>query len=220
MNLLHCLAVSFLCGVIKFEQVCGKDYYKTLGVSKKASEKEIKKAFRALALQYHPDKSSEPDALDKFREIAEAYEVLGDTDKRRQYDHHGHTNFSESTGYKPGDYDDIFKDFDDLFKDMGASHNNQQHFKHHFGAHKFHHDEATGGGANFGQDIKFEELFDSPFLNFHDFEDISDFHVHSNGNKRKTGTKKRRKGRASGHQSCRTVTQQVGNTVTTYTQCS
>jgi len=219
MNLFHCMAVSFLCGVIEFEHVFAKDYYKTLGLTKKSSNKDIKKAFRALALKYHPDKSSEPDALDKFREIAEAYEVLGDPDKRRQYDHHGHTNFSESTGYKPGDYDDIFKDFDDLFKDMGANHNNQQHFKHHFGAHKFHHDQATGGGdSSFGQDIKFEELFDSPFLNFHDFEDMGDFQVNPTGNKRKT--KNRRKARAGGHQSCRTVTQQVGNTVTTYTQCS
>ena len=62
--------------------------------SKKVSEKEIKKAFRSLALKYHPDKSSDPDALDKFREIAEAYEVLSDPDKRRQYDQIGHTNFS------------------------------------------------------------------------------------------------------------------------------
>ena len=189
--------------------------YFITGVPKKATEKEIKKAFRGLALKYHPDKSSEPDAVDKFREIAEAYEVLSDQEKRRQYDHVGHSNFSESTGYKPGHYDDIFKDFEDLFRDMPQ--HNSQHFKQHFGAHKFHHDKASGGDFQFGQDIKFEELFDSPFLNFHDFEDISDFHVNPTGHKRRT--KNRRKA-SSGSQSCRTVTQRVGNTVTTYTQCS
>jgi DnaJ family protein B protein 9 len=218
MNIFQCLAVSFLCGVMEFEQVFAKDYYKTLGVTKKATEKEIKKAFRALALVYHPDKSSEPDALDKFREIAEAYEVLSDPDKRRQYDQIGHSKFSESSDYKPGDYDDIFKDFDDLFKDMGHG-NHNQHFKHHFGAHKFHHDQATGAGDfQFGQDIKFEELFDSPFLNFHDFEDMGDFQVNPTGHKRRT--KNRKRAATAGHQSCRTVTQKVGNTVTTYTQCS
>ena len=78
-------------------------------------------------------------------------------------------------------------------------------------------EEEAGGDFQFGQDIKFEELFDSPFLNFHDFEDISDFHVNPTGHKRRT--KNRRKA-SKGSQSCRTVTQQVGNTVTTYTQCS
>ena len=95
---------------------------------------------------------------------------------------------------------------------MGSHHG--AHFKHHFGAHKFHHENS---GGNFEQDIKFEELFDSPFLNFHDFEDIGDFRVHPKGSKRRTKNKRRA---ASGQQSCRTVTQQVGNTVTTFTQCS
>ena len=67
-----------------------KDYYKSLGVEKKASNKEIKKAFRKLALKYHPDKNPDKDTSKKFQEIAEAYEILGDEDKRRQYDSMGH----------------------------------------------------------------------------------------------------------------------------------
>lgn len=66
-----------------------QDYYKTLGVSKTANEQEIKKAFRKLAREYHPDVNKAPDAEAKFKEINEAYEVLGDKDKRAQYDRFG-----------------------------------------------------------------------------------------------------------------------------------
>jgi len=63
-----------------------KDYYKTLGVEKDASQDDIKKAYRKLARKYHPDVSDEPDAEARFKEIGEAYEVLGDPEKRREYD--------------------------------------------------------------------------------------------------------------------------------------
>ena len=56
----------------------GKDFYKILGVSRDATDSELKKAYRKLALKYHPDKNKEPGAEDKFKEIAEAYEVLSD----------------------------------------------------------------------------------------------------------------------------------------------
>ena len=63
-----------------------KDHYRTLGLAKGASSKDIRKAFRKLALQYHPDKNPQEKTLDNFREVAEAYGVLGDKEKRRVYD--------------------------------------------------------------------------------------------------------------------------------------
>ncbi len=67
----------------------GKDYYKILGISKDAKEDEIKKAYRKMALKYHPDKNKSPGAEEKFKEIAEAYDVLSDPKKREIYDVHG-----------------------------------------------------------------------------------------------------------------------------------
>jgi len=72
-----------------------KSYYDILGVSKDADEKEIKSAFRKLAKQYHPDINKEPGAEAKFKEIGEAYAVLGDEEKRRQYDQFGHEAFTQ-----------------------------------------------------------------------------------------------------------------------------
>ena len=67
----------------------GKDFYAILGVEKNASEDDIKKAYRRMALRFHPDKNKEPDAEEKFKEIAEAYEVLSDPDKRAAFDRYG-----------------------------------------------------------------------------------------------------------------------------------
>lgn len=67
----------------------GKDYYKILGIAKGASDEEIKKAYRKLALKYHPDKNKDPSAEERFKEVAEAYEVLSDKKKRDIYDAHG-----------------------------------------------------------------------------------------------------------------------------------
>ena len=67
----------------------GKDYYKILGLSRGASEEDIKKAYRKMALKYHPDKNKTAGAEEKFKEIAEAYEVLSDPKKRGVYDQYG-----------------------------------------------------------------------------------------------------------------------------------
>ncbi len=84
-----------------------KDYYKVLGVDKKANEKEIKQAFRRLARQYHPDVNpDDPQAEERFKEINEAYEVLSDQEKRQKYDQLGADwQRWQQTGGRPGDFD-------------------------------------------------------------------------------------------------------------------
>lgn len=75
-----------------------RDYYEVLGVSKNATDEEIKRAFRKLAKQYHPDVNKEEGAAEKFKEIGEAYSVLSDETKRRQYDQFGHAAFDQNGG--------------------------------------------------------------------------------------------------------------------------
>lgn len=67
----------------------GKDYYKILGIAKGASEEDVRKAYRKMALKFHPDKNKNAGAEEKFKEIAEAYEVLSDKKKRDVYDRYG-----------------------------------------------------------------------------------------------------------------------------------
>ena len=71
-----------------------KDYYDVLGVSKDASEKDIKTAYRKLAMKHHPDRSDDPGAEEMFKELSEAYAVLSDPDKRQKYDQFGHAGIN------------------------------------------------------------------------------------------------------------------------------
>ncbi|MEX0986472.1 MAG: molecular chaperone DnaJ [Bacteroidales bacterium] len=99
-----------------------KDYYEILEVSKSASQDEIKKAYRKQALKYHPDKNpGDSTAEDKFKEAAEAYEVLRDEEKRSKYDRYGHAAFDGAGGFGGGGMtmDDIFSQFGDIFSGFG-----------------------------------------------------------------------------------------------------
>jgi len=78
-----------------------RDYYEVLGLGKSASEAEIKSAYRKLALKYHPDRNKEAGATEKFKEISTAYEVLGNSEKRKMYDQFGHAGVSGAAGGGP-----------------------------------------------------------------------------------------------------------------------
>ena len=106
-----------------------RDYYEVLGVDKTADEKEIKKAYRKLAMKYHPDVSEEEGSEEKFKELSEAYAVLSDDEKRQRYDQFGHAGMDGYTAedfYQNVNFDDIFQGFDignifDLFGFGGGS---------------------------------------------------------------------------------------------------
>ena len=92
-----------------------RDYYEVLGVGKTANEDEIKQAYRKLALKFHPDRNKDnPEAVEKFKEGTEAYEILRDPKKRAAYDRYGHEGVSGVEGFGRGAY----ADFSDIFSDL------------------------------------------------------------------------------------------------------
>ena len=96
-----------------------RDYYEVLGVSKTATDEEIKKAYRKLAKKYHPDMNpGDKDAEKKFKEASEAYAVLSDKEKRSQYDQFGHAAFDGTGGFGAGGFDFTGADFSDIFGDL------------------------------------------------------------------------------------------------------
>lgn len=144
----------------------GKDYYKTLGISKSASPDEIKKIYRKLALKYHPDQNEgDKTAEAKFKEISEAYAVLSDAEKRKQYDTFGSEGFQRRFSQE-----DIFRDFDfgSIFKEFGASGGGrgQNIFSQifggttqtHFRGGRSHYHSSTGGFSGRPQGIKGQDL--------------------------------------------------------------
>ncbi|MEY3433384.1 MAG: molecular chaperone DnaJ [Bacteroidota bacterium] len=98
-----------------------RDYYEVLGVQKSASADEIKKAYRKVAMQFHPDRNpGDKEAEEKFKEAAEAYEVLSDSEKKAQYDRFGHAGVNGNRGFGGGqgmNMEDIFSNFGDIFGD-------------------------------------------------------------------------------------------------------
>ena len=121
-----------------------RDYYEILGVGKSATEAEIKKAYRKVAIKFHPDKNPDnPEAEEKFKEAAEAYEVLSNADKKARYDRFGHDGmkggFGGGGGHHGGmDMNDIFSQFGDIFGGGGGG----------FG------DMFGGGGRRGGQRVR------------------------------------------------------------------
>ncbi len=115
----------------------GKDYYAILGVSRTATQEEIKRAYRKKAIQYHPDRNpGDKEAEEKFKEAAEAYEVLSDPEKRARYDQFGSAAFEGGNGAPHyTDVEDIFRHFQDIFSDlfgggMGGSYYRQSASRH------------------------------------------------------------------------------------------
>ena len=122
-----------------------RDYYEVLGVSKTATAEEVKKSYRKLAMKYHPDRNpGNKEAEENFKEAAEAYEVLSDDNKRRQYDQVGHAGYQQMGGmggYPGGmNMEDIFDSFGDIFGDM-------------FGGGKHRARKATGPEPKRGHDL-------------------------------------------------------------------
>ena len=113
-----------------------RDYYEVLGVSKDASERDIKKAYKRLAMKYHPDRTAgDKDLETKFKEVKEAYEILTDDQKRQMYDQYGHAAFEQGGGGGhggfggggQGDFGDIFGDvFGDIFGGGGGRRQSRQ----------------------------------------------------------------------------------------------
>ena len=139
----------------------GKDYYQILGVSKDATQEEIKKAFRKLALKYHPDRhKGDKEAEERFKEINEAYAVLGDPEKRKQYDTFGsqefHRHFSQEDIFRGFDFGSIFSDLGiGGFGGLGGQKGARQGFNIFFSS------SGTHRGANLGFDDIFSHLFEN-----------------------------------------------------------
>jgi len=121
-----------------------RDYYEVLGVEKDATQKQIKDAYRRLARKLHPDVNPDPEAADKFKEVGEAYEVLGDAEKREQYNRFGHTAF-QGGGPGPGGFGGATTiNIEDLFGGGGHAGGFEDLFSDFFGA-------AMGGRGARGQ---------------------------------------------------------------------
>jgi len=127
-----------------------RDYYEVLGVEKSASKDDIKKAYRKLAIQYHPDKNpGDKQAEEKFKEATEAYEILGDDQKKTAYDQFGFAGVEGMSGQ--GGYSDVFRGFEDIFGDGGLG----NIFESFFGGGGFRRG-TSGGGVRQGANLRYD----------------------------------------------------------------
>jgi len=227
-------------------------HYAVLGIQPSASDKEVKKAFKKLAIKYHPDKNKEEGANEKFQEIGAAYEILKDPEKRRQCDQMGDESFQHGGGGggSPFGSGGFHFNFDDLFRGFGfdddddESHHHQHHQHHHQRGHfgggdsffgsfhhgGFHNDNDQGDDGFFdsfhhggffeddgGSDVDARDHGHNPFGGDPFFADIFGdgddgfFNGHFHAETRQSSR--------SSSQNCRTITQRMGNMVTTQTIC-
>lgn len=129
-----------------------RDYYEVLGVQKNASKDDIKKGYRKLAIQYHPDKNpGNKEAEEKFKEATEAYEVLSDDNKRQIYDQYGFAGLEGMGGGGAGDYSNVFHDFEDIFGDFSSVFGN---FFGGGGSSRSRRGESAGQGASLRYDLE------------------------------------------------------------------
>ena len=132
---------------LRFDLSDKKDYYDLLGVDRGVSEDEIKKAYRKLALKYHPDRNpGDKQAEDKFKEVSEAYQVLSDSQKRAQYDQFGHAAFGDGGPFGGGF--DFTAGFEDVFGDI---------FGEFFGGTSRRRSRARGEDLRYNLTLTFEE---------------------------------------------------------------
>lgn len=133
----------------------GRDFYKILGVRRDASEREIKKAYRKLAMKWHPDKNKEdPKASERFHDLGAAYEVLSDADKRKTYDRHGEEGVKKMGGFEGGGFDP----FSSFFGDWGFSFNNGNQQR------QGHRETPKGGNVVMDLEVTLEELYTGDFI--------------------------------------------------------
>jgi len=127
-----------------------RDYYETLGVGKDATKEEIKKAYKKLALKYHPDVSKDKDSEERFKEISEAYAVLSDENKRQQYDQFGHEGFDQRFSQE-----DIFRgfDFESILREFGIGGFGSSIFESFFGGSRT----RRGRDLQYDADLDFKE---------------------------------------------------------------
>ena len=128
-----------------------RDYYEVLGVDKSASKEDIKKAYRKLALQYHPDKNpGDKQAEEKFKEAAEAFGVLADDQKKAAYDQFGFAGVEGMGGQ--GDYSSVFRGFEDIFGEGGFG----SIFESFFGGGSGFRRSSSGGGVRQGSNLRYD----------------------------------------------------------------
>jgi len=188
--------IFFIC----FLQVFSKDYYEILGVKRDANDKEIKRKFRQLALKYHPDKNKETKAEETFRSIAEAYDVLSDPAKRREYDLQGHQTFTSTSNFNSETQSGFRFNMNDFFK--------------HFDTDPMFYS-SNFEQFDFGEEFLDDDDGDNVIYDDHQYEFADFFPRFAQSNDHFVDEQMF----FQPSENCRTVTRQHGHTVSTITEC-